>query len=138
MVSSGSTPCTPRGLLSTTPAALRGSGTPLLVTDAMPPVGGAGKPFSLYGRDIVAKDGRVETKEGTLAGSGSDMASAVRKCVTLLGLSLTDALAMASRAPAKAIGLGSTLGRLGSGYRADMIALDPRNVRVLKTWVAGG
>ena len=117
--------------------ALRGAGTPLLVTDAMPPVGGAGKPFSLYGRDIVAKNGRVETKEGTLAGSGIDMASAVRNCVTLLGVALTDALAMASRAPAKALGLDNTLGRLASGYRADMIALDPRNVRVLKTWVAG-
>jgi N-acetylglucosamine-6-phosphate deacetylase len=117
--------------------ALRGAGTPLLVTDAMPPVGGTGKPFALYGRDIAAKDGRVETKEGTLAGSGIDMASAVRNCVKLLGVALTDALTMASRAPAKALGLDNTLGRLASGYRADMIALDPVNVRVLRTWVAG-
>jgi N-acetylglucosamine-6-phosphate deacetylase len=117
--------------------ALRGRGTPVLVTDAMPPVGGAGKPFSLYGREVVAKGERVETKEGTLAGSGIDMATAVRNCVKLLGVNLTDALAMASRAPAKALGLDNTLGRLASGFRADMIALDPNDVRVLKTWVAG-
>src|ERR1051326_4228437 len=117
--------------------ALRGRGTPVLVTDAMPPVGGTGKPFSLYGREIVAKGERVETKEGTLAGSGIDMATAVRNCVRLLGVNLTDALAMASRAPAKALGLDNTLGRLASGFRADMIALDPRDIRVLKTWVAG-
>ena len=117
--------------------ALRGAGTPLLVTDAMPPVGGAGKPFSLYGREILAKDNRVETREGTLAGSGIDMANAVRNCVNLLGMNLTDALAMASRAPAKALGLEKKLGRLAAGYRADMIAVDPIEVRVLKTWVAG-
>jgi N-acetylglucosamine-6-phosphate deacetylase len=29
------------------------------------------------------------------------------------------------------------LGRLASGYRADLIALDPDAVRVLATWVAG-
>jgi N-acetylglucosamine-6-phosphate deacetylase len=117
--------------------ALRGAGTPLLVTDAMPPVGGAGKPFALYGREIVAKEGRVETKEGTLAGSGIDMATAVRNCVKLLNVPLTSALAMASRAPAKALGFENKLGHLGAGYRADMIALDPLNVHVLKTWVAG-
>lgn len=117
--------------------ALRGAGTPLLVTDAMPPVGGVPKPFSLYGCEIVAKDGRVETKEGTLAGSGIDMATAVRNCVKMLDVPLTSALAMASRAPAKALGLHNSLGRLAPRYRADMIALDPVDVRVLKTWVAG-
>jgi N-acetylglucosamine-6-phosphate deacetylase len=117
--------------------ALRGAGMPLLVSDAMPPVGGVPKPFSLYGREIVAKDGRVETKEGTLAGSGIDMATAVRNCVKLLGVPLTSAVAMASRAPARVLGLQNKLGRLASRYRADMIALDPLEVRVLKTWVAG-
>ncbi len=117
--------------------ALRGLGSPMLVTDAMPPVGGTGKPFSLYGREIVANRGRVETREGTLAGSGIDMASAVRNCVTLLELPLERALRMASRAPAEFLGLGHRLGRLAAGYRADMVALDPSDVRVLQTWVAG-
>ena len=29
------------------------------------------------------------------------------------------------------------LGRLAPGFRADMVALDPDNVEVLETWVAG-
>src|SRR5207253_492103 len=38
--------------------ALRGAAKPMLVTDAMPPVGGARSTFSLYGEEIAAADGR--------------------------------------------------------------------------------
>jgi N-acetylglucosamine-6-phosphate deacetylase len=117
--------------------ALRGAGSPMLVTDAMPPVGGKKDGFTLQGRAIVSKDGRCVTNEGTLAGSCIDMASAVRNCVTLLGVPLTDALRFASLASAAFLGVDDRLGRLAPGYRADMVALDPKHVRVLQTWVAG-
>jgi len=117
--------------------ALRGAGTPMLVTDAMPPVGGVKDRFMLQGREIIAKDGFCITDDGTLAGSGIDMASAVRNCVTLLGVPLADALRFASLSPAAFLGVDDRLGRLAPGYRADMVALDPKGVRVLSTWVAG-
>ena len=117
--------------------ALRGMGTPMLITDAMPPVGGTKPRFSLQGREIFAMDGRCVTNDGTLAGSCIDMASAVRNCVKLLGVSLTDALCFASLSPASFLGVSDRLGRLAPGYRADMVALDPKDVRVLATWVAG-
>jgi N-acetylglucosamine-6-phosphate deacetylase len=117
--------------------ALRGLGTPMLVTDAMPSVGGRKDRFMLQGRAIIAKDGRCVTEDGTLAGSGIDMASAVRNCVNLLGVKLTDALRFASLSPAAFLGVDDRLGRLAPGYRADMVALDPRDVRVVSTWVAG-
>ena len=65
------------------------------------------------------------------------MASAVRNCVDLLGVSLAAALAFASRAPAEFLGIGDRFGRIAPGYRADMVALDPAGVRVLGTWLAG-
>jgi len=117
--------------------ALEGAGTPMLVTDAMPSVGGTKGSFTLYGREIFAQGGRVTTPDGTLAGSGIDMASAVRNCVDLLGVSLAAALAFASRAPADFLGIGDRFGRIAPGYRADMVALDPAGVRVLGTWLAG-
>jgi N-acetylglucosamine-6-phosphate deacetylase len=117
--------------------ALRGAGTPMLVTDAMPCVGGAKGSFTLYGREIVVEGERCTTKDGTLAGSGIDMATAVRNCVALLGAPLIDALRFASRAPAEFLGLGDRLGRLAPGYRADMVALDPAGIRVFGTWVGG-
>lgn len=117
--------------------ALRGRGTPILVTDAMPPVGGKTGDFLLQQRPVLVHEGRLMDEQGRLAGSLLDMASAVRNCVRLLGVPLSDALRMASTAPAEAIGLGDRLGRLQPGYRADMIAIDPTAVRVLGSWVAG-
>jgi N-acetylglucosamine-6-phosphate deacetylase len=116
--------------------ALRGAGTPMLVTDAMPCVGGRAG-FSLYGEEIRVENGRCLRADGTLAGAALDMAGAVRNAVRLLGLDLTEALAMASRHPAAFLGLGDRLGRIAPGYRADLVALDPDAVTVSRTWVAG-
>src|SRR6266566_4532019 len=79
--------------------ALRGAGTPILVTDAMPPVGGTHPGFRLAGKPVRVADGRCTTADGTLAGSALDMASAVRNCVQLLDTTLPDALRLASAAP---------------------------------------
>jgi N-acetylglucosamine-6-phosphate deacetylase len=117
--------------------ALRGLARPMLVTDAMPPVGGMGKGFKLYGEDIAVQDGRCTRQDGTLAGSVLDMASALRNCVRLLDVPLETALQFASINPAEFLGLGHWLGRLAPGYRADMVALNPVGVDVLDTWVAG-
>jgi N-acetylglucosamine-6-phosphate deacetylase len=117
--------------------ALRGRGRPILVTDAMPPVGGTHASFTLNGDKISVREGRCMRQDGRLAGSCLDMASAVRNCVRLLGVSLTDALRFASTHPAEFLGLDGKLGRLAPGFRADMVAIDCETVEVRHTWVAG-
>ena len=117
--------------------ALRGAGKAMLVTDAMPPVGGSRPSFALYGQPVALRDGRCTTAQGTLAGSVLDMASAVRNCVRLLDLPLTQALSLATASPAAFLGIDDRLGHLAPGYRADIVALDPETIRVFATWVAG-
>lgn len=117
--------------------ALRGLGRAMLVTDAMPPVGGRRPSFTLYGKRIEMRGGRCATAGGTLAGSALDMAGAVRNCVRLLGLSLPEALALASAAPAAFLGLSGRLGHIAAGCRADLVAFEPAEMRVLATWIAG-
>jgi N-acetylglucosamine-6-phosphate deacetylase len=117
--------------------ALRGLGHPLLVTDAMPPVGGSRSSFTLHGENITVRDGRCLTDEGSLAGTVLDMATAVKNCIRLLGVPLPAALRFASANPATFIGLDHMLGKLVPGYRADLVAFDPNNMTVLTTWVAG-
>jgi N-acetylglucosamine-6-phosphate deacetylase len=118
--------------------ALRGLGRPVLVTDAMPPVGGRRSSFDLVGKNVSIRDGRCLTDEGTLAGTALDMATAVRNCVRLLGVPLPDALRFASVHPAMFLGLDRMLGKFAPGYRADLVAFDPSDITVLATWVAGG
>jgi len=117
--------------------ALRGQARPILVTDAMPPVGGARSNFLLHGQEIRVQGKACRDKSDTLAGTALTMADAVRNCVALLDVPLTAALRFASAEPADFLGLGHALGRLKPGYRADMVAFRADDIHVLATWVAG-
>ncbi|SDY87193.1 N-acetylglucosamine-6-phosphate deacetylase [Lysobacter sp. yr284] len=108
----------------------------MLVTDAMPPVGGAHEDFVLYGETMTCRDGKCTTASGTLAGSALDMASAVRNTVQRLGLPLDEACRMASTYPAQFLGLGERLGKILPGYRADLVALDDA-LTVQDSWIGG-
>ena len=117
--------------------AIRGAARPMLVTDAMPTVGGSSATFMQYGQKVSVFDGRCTRMDGTLAGAHLDMASAVRNCVELLGLPLTQALRFASTEPAQFLGYGGSLGRIARGYRADLVAFSPGRMQIHRTWVAG-
>ncbi|MDP1639385.1 MAG: N-acetylglucosamine-6-phosphate deacetylase [Hyphomicrobium sp.] len=117
--------------------ALRGAARPMLVTDAMPPVGGRRQSFMLYGEEMSLREGRCTRADGTLAGAALDMATAVRNTVRDLGVPLTSALRYASTEPAEFLGLGTILGRLAPAFRADIVAFMPHSMEVLNTWVAG-
>ncbi|HEU0306019.1 MAG TPA: N-acetylglucosamine-6-phosphate deacetylase, partial [Lysobacter sp.] len=99
--------------------AAKPAGKMMLVTDAMPPVGGEREDFTLYGVPMTCRNGKCTTADGTLAGSALDMASAVRNTVQRVGLPLAEACRMASTYPAQFLGLGGELGRIAPGYRAD-------------------
>jgi N-acetylglucosamine-6-phosphate deacetylase len=108
----------------------------MLVTDAMPLVGTSDRKFMLQGRQITLHENRLTGPGDTLAGAHLTMIEAVRNAVALLGIPLGDALIMASRTPAAFLGLGSELGRIAPGYRADLVAFTPQ-FDVVGTWIGG-
>ncbi|MBT3371658.1 MAG: N-acetylglucosamine-6-phosphate deacetylase [Rhodospirillaceae bacterium] len=116
--------------------AAKTAGRMLLVTDAMPSVGGSGDSFQLAGRTVNVSDGRCTLADGTLAGSNLDMATAVRNTVNLLEQTLEEALRMASLYPAEFLGLAHERGRIAPGYRADLVQLDD-DLNVRRTWIGG-
>jgi N-acetylglucosamine-6-phosphate deacetylase len=108
----------------------------MLVTDAMPSVGADVKEFRIQGRLITVEGDKVVDDEGRLAGAHLDMASAVRNSVNLLGVSLPEAVRMASAHPAAFLKIDSAEGRIAPGQRANLALVD-ETLTVRKTWIDG-
>lgn len=108
----------------------------MLVTDAMPPVGSPATSFILQGRTIHVVDGVCRDENGTLAGTGLNMATAVRNAVHLLGLEIAEAARMASEYPAAFLGLDHELGQIAPGFRANLVLMDDEFL-VRRTWIEG-
>jgi N-acetylglucosamine-6-phosphate deacetylase len=108
----------------------------MLVTDAMPAVGSPATSFILQGRTIHVIDGVCRDENGTLAGTGLDMATAVRNAVRLLDLDVAEAARMASEYPAAFLGLEYELGRIAPGFRANLVLMDD-DLQVRRTWIEG-
>ncbi|HEV7605958.1 MAG TPA: N-acetylglucosamine-6-phosphate deacetylase [Steroidobacteraceae bacterium] len=108
----------------------------MLVSDAMPSVGADVKEFRIQGRLITVDGDKIVDDEGRLAGAHLDMAGAVRNAVDLLGLSLPEAVGMASASPAEFLKLGGEMGYLAPGRRANLLLVD-ETVTVLRSWIDG-
>ena len=105
----------------------------ILVSDAMPSAAGGPDQFELQGRPVTRRGGRLELDDGTLAGSDLTMDAAVRHCVNHLGMTVADALRMATRNPAALLGRGGELGRIAPGYLANLVHLG-EDLTVREVW----
>jgi N-acetylglucosamine-6-phosphate deacetylase len=122
-------------------AAAAGPDRTALVTDAIDAAGMAGGAYELGGQAVVVAGGvaRLATAGGTpgsIAGSTLTMDAALRRAVHA-GISLQAACRMAATTPARAIGLGGTVGALVPGLRADLVVLDA-DLAVTRVMRAGG
>lgn len=104
-------------------AAKAGPGEVFLVTDAMAPAGSTIDRFTLNGRTILRRGGRLTLADGTLAGADLSMAQALAVMTGPVGLHLPRALAMATSGPARVAGIAA--GRLTPGAPADFVHLTP-------------
>ena len=79
--------------------------------------------------------GRYVNNEGKLAGSALTLIDCVRVCVEKVGLSLTQALRMATVIPAEVINMDDKLGAIRPGYVANLVWLD-KALMVKEVWQA--
>ncbi len=106
-----------------------------LVSDAMATAGSDCTSFELAGTMIRLENDRLTDAAGTLAGAHLSMAEAVRRAVAGVGIPLSDAVRMATRTPADAVGLFDR-GRITPGSRTDFVALDA-DLAVCGVWRGG-
>ncbi|MEX0502429.1 N-acetylglucosamine-6-phosphate deacetylase [Alphaproteobacteria bacterium LSUCC0719] len=100
------------------------SGRLCLVSDSMSSYGSTLDSFSVAGRQVSLIDGRLQADDGTLGGAHLGLDEAVRTMVTRAGVSLAEALDMASGIPANILGLADSHGRIEPGRPASLSCLD--------------
>lgn len=117
-------------------AAAKGSGKTALVSDSVMPAGLPDGEYRFGGQRVRLRGGRCLLESGVLAGGTIRLCDAVRNMVELAGLSITEAVEMASSTPASIIGSADRKGRLEPGMDADLTVFD-WNFSVLLTMVDG-
>ena len=104
-------------------AAKSGPGAIFLVTDAMSTVGSDITEFTLNGRRVLRRDGRLTLEDGTLAGADLDMPTALHVLTERVGLGAAQAMRMATSAPAAVLRNPGSVGHLVEGQPAEVIHL---------------
>jgi len=116
-------------------AAKQGPGAVFLVTDAMSTVGSDITEFTLDGRRIYRRDGRLTLADGTLAGADLDMPTALRFITSKVGVSPDEALKMATSKPAKML-QNTQVGQLVADGVASFVHLDD-DLYLTEVWQNG-
>ncbi|MFZ0042723.1 MAG: N-acetylglucosamine-6-phosphate deacetylase [Solirubrobacteraceae bacterium] len=108
-----------------------------LVTDAMAAAGMPDGEYRLGTATVRVTEGRATLAQGSsIAGSTLTMEMAVANAVRFLGISVEEAVAMASSIPARELGLEHCKGAIASGMDADLVILDDE-LRVRATLIGG-
>jgi N-acetylglucosamine-6-phosphate deacetylase len=108
----------------------------VLITDAMAGAGLSDGQYDLVGHEVTVKDGRATLADGTLAGSTAVMNQCVRNVLQQTGVTLMEAVKMASLNPARAMGFSDRLGSIAVGKDASLTVID-EDVNVYLTVVKG-
>jgi N-acetylglucosamine-6-phosphate deacetylase len=108
----------------------------ILVSDGMEATGLEAGEYELGGQKVIVKDGAARLESGVLAGSVLTLDQAVRNLMEVTDLSLADIFKMVSLNPARKLNLDHKLGRIKTGYQADLVLFD-QNFKVQKTFIKG-
>ena len=106
-----------------------------LISDAIRACGMPEGNYTLGGQDVTVKNGKALLKDGTIAGSATNLAECMRRAVKF-GVPLKSAIKAATCNPAKAAGIYHECGSITRGKRADVLLLD--SDLMPKTIVIGG
>lgn len=107
-----------------------------LITDCMMAGGLKDGRYMLGELPVVVKDSICRIEDGALAGSTLKLINGVKNMVQCVGVSLKDAVTMASLNPAKLLGIDDVTGSIEKGKSADIAVID-ENFDVLMTIVQG-
>ncbi len=95
----------------------------VLVSDSMMATGMEDGEYALGGQPVTVKGNRALLKDGTIAGSATNLFGCMRTAIRM-GVPKEEAVRAATRNPAEAVGLEEECGMLLAGRRADILITD--------------
>jgi N-acetylglucosamine-6-phosphate deacetylase len=117
-------------------ARAKGIDRTILITDAIRATGMPDGRYALGDQQVFVRNGIARTEAGGLAGSTLTMDQALQNIMKYADLSLQQALPMATRVPAEALGLHHHQGQIAPGFDADIVIMD-ETCNVHQTMVGG-
>ena len=114
----------------------KGADRAMLMTDAMAGTGMPDGCYRLGELEVRVENGRCVIGENTLAGSTLTMDRAVQNFMAFTGAGLAETIGLATRNPARMVGLDDEIGALTVGRSADIAVLSPKN-EIVETFLRG-
>lgn len=94
----------------------------ILISDSMRATGMANGTYELGGQEVTVKDRKAILKDGTLAGSATNLFECMCKAIEF-GVPVEQAVWAATRNPAKSIGIYDKTGSVSTGKEADLLLI---------------
>jgi N-acetylglucosamine-6-phosphate deacetylase len=115
---------------------MKGRDRAILITDAMSAAGMPDGPYKLGELDVRVEGGRCLIEENTLAGSTLTLDRGLRNFAEFTGEPLSEVFPLATRNPARMLGLEDRIGEIAVGRSADFILLSPEHA-VVQSFLRG-
>jgi N-acetylglucosamine-6-phosphate deacetylase len=115
----------------------KGVGKVIAISDSMPLAGMPDGKYDLMGFKIESKNGVLTLPGGQLAGSATTLEKSLPVMTKKVGITLPDAVKMASTNPARTIKVDSRKGSIQEGKDADIVILNREDLSVCATIIKG-
>jgi N-acetylglucosamine-6-phosphate deacetylase len=116
--------------------AMFGADRVILISDSLRAAGLSDGVYTLAGQEVHVQGGAARLKDGTLAGSATNLMECMKIAVKHMGIPLENAVKCATMNPAKQLGIYDTCGSITPGKAADFVLLD-KNLQVKAVYVDG-
>ncbi|MBO5303257.1 MAG: N-acetylglucosamine-6-phosphate deacetylase [Lachnospiraceae bacterium] len=117
--------------------ALFGAERIIFISDSMMATGMPDGDYALGGLDVLVKGNLATLKDGTLAGSATNLMKCLQTAVWQMQIPLETAIRCATANPAKAIGVYDRIGSIETGKYADLVLLDKKTLEPVKIFSHG-
>lgn len=109
---------------------LFGTDRMILISDSMMATGMQDGEYALGGQPVIVKGNLATLKDGTIAGSATNLMDCMRTAILTMGIPKESAFQAATINPARSIGIDQDYGSIAGGKVANLVLLDQKDLSI--------